>query len=67
MQKPEEEDVIIFENVCEINYYKYDRVCVLYIHIYIYICVFVCVCVCRFAYNETDVTMSVVILYSYVE
>ena len=28
METPEEEDVIIFENVCEINHYKYEHICV---------------------------------------
>ena len=28
MQTPEEEEVIIFENVCEINYYKHEHICV---------------------------------------
>ena len=27
MQTPEEEDVFIFENVGEINYYKYEHIC----------------------------------------
>ena len=24
---PEEEDVIIFENACEMNYYKHEHIC----------------------------------------
>ena len=28
MQTPEAKHVIIFENVCEVNYYKYEHICV---------------------------------------
>ena len=28
----EEEDVIIFENFCEVNYYTYERICTLNAH-----------------------------------
>ena len=29
MKTPEEEDVIIFKNVCEVHYYKHEHICVL--------------------------------------
>ena len=28
MKTPEEEDVIILKNICKINYYKYEHICV---------------------------------------
>ena len=35
MKTPEEEDVIIFEDVCVINYYEHEYICVFTLCIYV--------------------------------
>ena len=41
--------MIIIENVCEINYYKHEHLCI-FILIYIYVCVCACVRVCVYLF-----------------